>query len=42
MGSENLILMLTGATKKDLLFDENREKLPIDFFKEKLTVYFEQ
>lgn len=42
MGSENLFLMLTGSAKKDLIFNENRELLPIDFFKENLTIYYEK
>jgi 6-phosphogluconolactonase len=38
---ENLILMLTGTTKKELFFNENRERLPIDYFKERLEVFYE-
>jgi hypothetical protein len=33
--------MLTGAVKKTLFFETNRDMLPIDYFKEKLEVHYE-
>lgn len=41
MRSKHLILMLTGAAKKNLFFESNRNKLPIDYFKEKLELHYE-
>jgi 6-phosphogluconolactonase len=41
MQSKHLILMLTGAVKKTLFFETNRDMLPIDYFKEKLEVHYE-
>lgn len=41
MQSKHLILMLTGAVKKALFFESNRDILPIDYFKEKLEVHYE-
>lgn len=41
MQSKHLILMLTGAAKKALFFESNRDMLPIDYFKEKLEVHYE-
>jgi len=41
MQSKHLILMLTGAAKKALFLESNRDKLPIDYFKAKLEVHYE-